>query len=74
MKLNLSVNVPKGSGGCMFFDVADLIEDGIDLQNFSNCIELALTGLIGTKGKEAKYLENMLESMRDDCDSVEESI
>ncbi len=54
------------------FDVNDLIDDGLDIGNFINCVEIALFGLMGTKSKEAKYLENMLESMRDECDDFEE--
>lgn len=55
----------------MVFDIYYLIEDGMDVSIFSHCIELALTGLVGTTSKESKYLESMLESMRDECDSVE---
>lgn len=51
--------------------VQDLVEDDIDIDKFSQCIEIALVGLSRCKSKEGKYLSEMLDNLRDECDCFE---
>ena len=56
----------------MLFDIEELVRyEGISPNKMSSAIELALVGLMNTKTKEAKYLTNTLESIRDECDACE---
>lgn len=52
------------------FDTEEFIEEGYSPDRLAQCIELAMVGLMNCKTKEAIWLNNHLESLRDDCESV----
>lgn len=51
------------------FDVEEFVADGYDPEKLEVVIERAMIGLIECKTKEAKWLLNHLELIRDECET-----
>lgn len=50
-------------------DKEDLIRDGVDLEKMSYFIEIAQDSVNPFVSKEAAYLYNILENLKDECES-----
>lgn len=53
------------------FDIDQFLDDGYDPRKLEVAIENAMIGLMHSKSKESKWLEQQLENMRDECEAVE---
>ncbi len=53
----------------MLIDLDDLITEGLDLAKMAAIADLTLTILNGRNSKEAMWLANALEYLRDECEA-----